>query len=139
MVAGPDPPVSGGGVVDGTDGCGFSWFPRMGEHPGFTLWRASLAVVAAMVCLAVLHVGGAPAWAAVTVVTGWAVTWARPVVAALAAGFTWTLETGFAVHHHGELSATAGDLRHLLGVCAVVVAVAVVSRRAWLADSHRRV
>jgi hypothetical protein len=110
-------------------GSGISLLPRVGEHPGFTLWRVSIVLVAAMLGLAFAHVQGWVAWTVLTVLVGWCVTWAHPWTALAAGAETWLVETGFGVHGHGELTFAREDLTRLMVVVAVTVLVAVVTRR----------
>lgn len=118
----------GSGVGSGARS-GIAALPRHGEHPGFTLWRVSLALVAAMFALAVVRVHGPAAWVVLTVLVGWCVTWAHPVTAAAAGIETWAVQTGFGVHRYGELSFGRDDLLRLALVVVALLAVAVVTRR----------
>jgi hypothetical protein len=111
------------------DGCGATVLPRVGEHPGFTLWRVSLGLVLTMCVLGFARVHGLVAWAVLTVVVAWCVTWAHLWTATAAAVETWLVETGFGVHRDGVLTFARSDLMRLGAVLAVVVTVAVVSRR----------
>lgn len=113
--------------VGGPDGAGL--LPRVGEHPGFTLARVSVALVAAMFGLALTRVEGLVAWAFLTVVVCWCVTWAHPWTALAAATQTWAVQTGFGVHRYGELTFGRGDLTRLGAVVVATVLVSVLTRR----------
>jgi hypothetical protein len=130
-----DPGATGPAVASGEDrigsdlGSGIAALPRRGEHPGFTLWRVSLALVAAMFVLAVVRVHGPAAWVVLTVLAGWCITWAHPLTAVAAGVETWSIQTGFGVHRYGELSFAGPDLVRLALVVAALLVVAVVTRR----------
>jgi hypothetical protein len=119
-----DPAVAGV-----TAGSGIALLPRLGEHPGFTLWRVSLVLIAGMFGLALTHVQGPVAWTVLTVLVCWCITWAHPLTAVAAGAETWAVETGFGVHRFGELSFSREDLARLAAVVSVVVLVAIVTRR----------
>jgi hypothetical protein len=106
---------------------GITLFPRIGEHPGFTLWRVSLALVAVMFALAAFQVQGLSAWVGVTAATAWCVTWTRAWTAAAAGVEAWAVQTGFGVHRYGELTFTRSDLVHLAAVVAVTLLVATIT------------
>jgi hypothetical protein len=124
------PGVSSGEAPVGSDmGSGIRMLPQDGEHPGFTLWRVSLVLVAAMFVLAVVRVHGPAAWVVLTVLVGWCITWAHPLTAVAAGVETWAVQTGFGVHRFGELSFGRDDLLRLVLVLTALLAVAVVTRR----------
>lgn len=108
---------------------GITLFPRIGEHPGFTLWRVSLALVAVMLVLAAFQVQGLFAWVGVAAVTSWCVTWTPAWTATAAGAEAWAIQTGFGVHRNGVLTFTRPDLVHLAAVVAVTLLVATVTRR----------
>ena len=108
---------------------GAGLLPRVGEYPGFTLARVSLVLVAGMFALALTRTGGLPAWAVVTVLVCWCVTWAHPWTALAAAAETWAVQTGFGVHHYGELTFARGDVTRLGAVVAATVLASVLTRR----------
>lgn len=118
-----------GADMDSDMGSGIRMLPQDGEHPGFTLWRVSLALVAAMFVLAVVRVHGPAAWAVLTVLVGWCITWSHPLTAVAAGIETWAVETGFGVHRYGELSFGRDDLVRLALIVVALLAVAVVTRR----------
>jgi len=103
--------------------------PRVGEHPGFTLTRVSLVLVAALFGLAVVRLPGAVGWVVLVILVGWCITWAHPLTALAAAAETWALGTGFAVHRYGELTFTWPDLGRLLAVSAALLLVCALTRR----------
>jgi hypothetical protein len=103
--------------------------PRIGEHPGFTLCRASVALVGLLFVLAVVGLRGTFAWVGVLAVLAWCVTWTHPWTAAAAGAEGWALETGFGVNGHAELTFHPSDLRHLAIVVAFAVIAAVLTRR----------
>jgi hypothetical protein len=111
----------------GPGGC--TLLPRVGEHPGFTLWRVSLVLVAAMFALAVARVHGLAAWAVLTALVCWCVTWVHAWTALAAAVETWLVETGFGVHRYGELTFGRSDLIRLATVVGLVLCSAVLTRR----------
>lgn len=112
--------------------------PQPGEHPGFTLWRLSLALVGLLVAMAAFGVRGTAVWATVTVVAAWCVTWSRPWTAVAAGAEVWALETSFGDHRHGELTFARSDLVHLAVLLGVTVLVAAVTRRAGARSSRSR-
>lgn len=113
--------------VGSPDGAGL--LPRVGEYPGFTLARVSVVLVAGMFGLALTRVGGLPAWAILTVLVCWCITWAHPWTALAAATEAWAVQTGFGVHRYGELTFGRGDLTRLGAVVAATVLVSLLTRR----------